>query len=263
MQAVFRHEGVGCAMAKRATARVGSLALAGALACLAGCGGGANAPGTERQVNGDLAVRTHLIDEGGPVFLNGKVLLPGYYKGEIAGLQVRAERLDGGAFPQIGPALVGSEGAFALRGQRMSNLMFVSAEFIHEDSLHRVRALAYPDPNTPVTIDATSTLLAASVAMAAQRRKLLDLDINEANALAQAFRSKAGATANQVLLNQPNEDLSLSMARLAKVDAGLVAQLQAFDLKLNPPPFLDPGLAPAVPTPATTTGGEPSGPDPK
>lgn len=247
-------------MAAQTKALFGPMALVGVMLTLASCGGAAPvAPIRETSVFNQSA---NLIDEGGPVFLTGKVIPPSYYKGEIAGLQVRAERLDGGAFPQIGAALVNADGGFGLRGQRMSNLMFVSTEFIHEDNRHRIRALALPDPATPVTIDATSTMLAASVAMAAQRRLIVDLDLGEANRLAQAFRTKVGAAAGMVPMNQPNEDLSLAMSRLAKGDDALVAQLQAFDLKLNPPPYPEPALPPVV-QPTTPNVVEPTGPGPK
>lgn len=214
---------------------------------LVGCGGVATlAP--QREDSMSVARQgAKLIDEGGPVFLQGRVVMPTYYKGEVSGLQVRAERLDGGAFPQVAPATVAGDGSFTLRGQRMSNLMFVTAEFIHEDSLHRVRASAQPDPNTPVTLDASSSLLAASVAMAAQRRKLLDLDLGQANQLLAVFRQQAGAQANGLLLNQTNEALSQHFLRLSKLDEGLLGLVQAFDLKLNPPPF---PVLPPNPTPA-------------
>jgi hypothetical protein len=207
-----------------------------------------------------------LINEGGPVFaLPGALQMPSYYGGDIASLTVRAERIDGGGFPKVPEVKVQKDGTFSLNGPLTSNLFFASTEFIHEDTLHRVRALVRAQSDEPVIIDAASSLMAAKVAMAAQRRKLFNVDYNETTRLTSQVRAVASTELAGLRLDQANEELSTALDRAVANDTSLREGLAHWEAGLLPSPTPsatppasvtptpDPSPTPsAAPTPDTT-----------
>ena len=190
-----------------------------------------------------------LINEGGPVFLlPGTLRMPTAFKGELGSLVVRAERLDGGSFPHVPSAAVSGDGTFTLRGPLTSKLFFATTEFSAEDKLYRVRALARAESGEPIVLDTASALVAAKIALAAQKRALDDLSLVETTEVTSQVRSALAASLEAVSLDQPNETLSGALDAAASRSAGLAKRLTEWEAK----------LLPASPTPGPSPSATPS-----
>ncbi|MDB5098291.1 MAG: hypothetical protein JWM80_2712 [Cyanobacteria bacterium RYN_339] len=217
-----------------------------------------------------------LINEGGPVFgkptnpnnfqLGGLVVLPRYYTGGTTDLKVSAERLDGGAVPDLGAVPVGDGGSFLLQGPATGKFFFAATSFTQEDTIHRVRALARADAGGgQLTIDAASSLLSAKIALAEQKRHLFTIDYQETQDLGQMVRYKLGTQLQTVQLDAANAELSNALNVLARQDDGLRERIRSWeytlDPTLKPTPETMPAATSVVPTttvPATTgSGGSP------
>jgi hypothetical protein len=208
-----------------------------------------------------------LINEGGPVFgkptnpdnfqLGGQLLMPHYFAGSVSSLNVAAERLDGGVFPDVTASSVSDDGAFKLQGPATGKYFFASASFSFEDTTHRVRALARADQDAgKLTLDTASTLLAAKVALAEQKRHLFTIDYQETQDLGNLVRYKLGAQLQTVQLDAANAELSNALNVLARQDDGLRERIRSWEYGLDPTlaPTPDSGL-PATPAGPTGSGG--------
>lgn len=191
-----------------------------------------------------------LINEGGPVFaLPGSIRLPSYVSGDVSTLTIKAERTDGGAFPGVEAAKVGTDGSFTLRGPITSELFFAATEFMYEDRLHRVRALARAQSGEAIVLDVASSLISAKVALAAQKRTLDALDYNETTEITAQVRSTLKSSLGAVKLDQPNEALSAQLTTLAKKSEPLSVSLGAWETTV---------LGLPKPTPSPAPSGSPS-----
>lgn len=205
-----------------------------------------------------------LINEGGPVFnkptnsgsftLAGQLLAPRYFTGSVSGLGVGAEALDGGAFPDVTASPVAGDGSFSLQGPATGKFFFAAASFTFDDTTHRVRALARADEDAgKITLDTTSSLLAAKVALAEQKRHLNSIDFQETQDLGNMVRYKLGAQLDKVQLDAANAELSNALNVLVRQDDQLRARVRSWEYTL------DPTLAPTpdsnLPAAATPTGG--------
>jgi hypothetical protein len=266
------------------------LGLAAVAACLvAGCHAGATTAPLDEGVIKTTRTASSLINEGGPVFgkpaeatlineggpvfgkpvngdsfqLGGQLLLPRYFTGTVSALQVAAERLDGGAFPDVTASSVAEDGSFKLEGPATGKFFFASASFSFEDTTHRVRALARADQDAgKLTLDTASTLLAAKVALAEQKRHLATIDYQETQDLGNMVRQKLGAQLQAVQLDAANAELSNALNVLARKDDTLRDHLRSWEFALDPTLAPTPETAlPAGPTGGTTattsSGGSP------
>lgn len=242
-----------------------AVALVGALA--AGCVGKEPVPAAP-EVHKELATSNTgtLINEGGPVFaLPGTVRLPKYYQGEVGALAIGAERLDGGAFTLLAAgakpfalqalAPVDADGAFVLKGPITSQLFFATAEFTFDNATHRLRSLVRAEPGAPVLIDTASTLVAAKIALAAQRRRLDDMSQSEAAELTSQVRAAIGPRLEDVKLDQTNQALSLALDGIAAEHESLGGRLAAWEATLWPSsPTPRPTASAATPAPTPSVG---------
>lgn len=195
-----------------------------------------------------------LINEGGPVFLlPGTVKMPGYFTGAMNTLSVKAERLDGGAFPRVTEAPVNAEGGFELKGPLTSQLFFATAEFTHENHLHRVRALARAQSTEPLVLDTASSLIAAKVALAAQRMPQDALDYTETTELSAQVRSALSGALQGVDLAQPNEALSARLNAAAVEHPALASRLLRWETSMAPSPEPSPSSTPEPQPSASAT----------
>jgi hypothetical protein len=239
---------------------------AAALALVVGC---TQSPAPVDPIAAEGQVRTNvsggkLINEGGPVFaLPGTVHLPSYYQGDPATLTVRAERLDGGTFAGVGAVPVAADGSFKLAGPITSQLFFATAEFTAKNGTHRVRALARAESGEPIVLDSASTLVTAKIALAAQARRLDDLNYRDTAEVVSQVRSVLSAQLDAVSLDQPNEKLSEALDLAAKGSDALDGSLDKWEATLKPSPTPAPtptnkpsaspsaSIAPASPEPST------------
>jgi hypothetical protein len=177
-----------------------------------------------------------LINEGGAVFAKpGQILMPNYFKGEITGLAVDAERLDGGSFPDVTSTAVAGDGSFTLNGPDTGKFFFASASFVHEDTTHRVRALAKADSSSnKLLIDTASTLLAAKVALAEQKRHLFTIDYQETQDLSNLVRTRLGDRLGSVQLDAANAELSSALDVLARSNEDLNNRIVRWEYTLDP-----------------------------
>lgn len=176
-----------------------------------------------------------LINEGGPVFLlPGALKAPRFFTGELSGLMVRAERLDGGAFVRVSPVPVAADGNFTLRGPITSELFFATAEFTANDATHRMRALARAQSGEPIILDPASTLVAAKIALAAQARRLDDLSYVDTSEVTSQVRSVLSTALEDVPLDQTNEQLAQHLTDAAAKNEALAASLRKWEAALRP-----------------------------
>lgn len=238
--------------------RLGLLAVAGAV--IAGCTATTAQPGpitAEQEVRNSVQ-GGKLINEGGPVFaLPGTVHLPSYFTGDPSTLTVRAERLDGGTFARVSPAPVAADGTFTLKGPITSQLFFATAEFSAKDgtSTYRVRSLARAESGEPIILDTASTLVTAKVALAAQVRRLDDLNYTNTVEVTSQVRSVLGTGLDSVSLDQPNEKLSQQLTDAAAKSSALSASLRKWEATLLPSPTPAPA---ATATPSASPSPVPS-----
>jgi hypothetical protein len=249
-------------IASMLTSRAGLLAVAFALA--AGCQAPAPVTGPiapESQVRNSVS-GGKLINEGGPVFaLPGTVHLPTYFAGDPATLTVRAERLDGGVFPRVAPASVAADGSFKLSGPITSQLFFATAEFTAKDGTHRVRALARAEEGAAIVLDTASTLVTAKIAVAAQSRRLDDLNYRDTAEVVSQVRSVLATKLDAVSLDLPNEQLSDALDTAAAGSTALASSLEKWESALKPSPTPAPSPSPK-PSASVTPSAAPASPEP-
>ncbi|MFN3428417.1 MAG: hypothetical protein ACK46X_00535 [Candidatus Sericytochromatia bacterium] len=195
-----------------------------------------------------------LINEGGPVFaLPGTIRMPAYFAGDPATLTVRAERLDGGAFPKVEPAPVSADGSFTLKGPITSQLFFATTEFTAQDGLHRMRTLARAQAGEPIILDTASTLVGAKVALAAQKRSLDDLSYVATTEVTSQVRSVLATNLDAVKLDKPNEQLAQALTDAAAKHETLATSLRKWEQTLLPA-SPTPGPSPKPSAQPTTAG---------
>lgn len=240
--------------------RLGHLAVAAAV--LAGCVSQPtpnNPITTEGELRNTLPANGgKLINEGGPVFaLPGTIRMPAYFAGDRATLTVRAERLDGGAFPKVEPAPVSADGSFTLKGPITSQLFFATTEFTAQDGLHRMRTLARAQAGEPIILDTASTLVGAKIALAAQKRSLDDLGYVASTEVTSQVRSVLSTSLDAVKLDKPNEQLAQALTDAAAKHETLATSLRKWEqtlLPASPTPAPSPSAS-AKPSASPTTAG--------
>ena len=165
-------------------------------------------------------------------------------------------------FSDFNPVKPASDGSFTLKGPITSELFFASTDFMFEDRLHRVRALARAQSGDPIVLDVASSLISAKVALAAQKRTLDALDYSETVELTAQVRSTLKTALNAVRLDQPNEALSSQLDDLAKKSEPLAVSLSEWERSVlgvsapKPSPSASPSGAPSV-DPSASPGVEP------
>ena len=200
-----------------------------------------------------------LINEGGPVFLlPGNLKRPSFFTGELSGLTVRAERLDGGAFVRVGAAPVAADGSFALKGPITSELFFATTEFAAGDATHRMRTLARAQSGDPIILDTASTLVSAKIALAAQARRLDDLSYVDTNEVTSQVRSVLATSLDAVPLDQTNEQLAKQLTDAASKHEALAASLRKWEATLLPSPAPSASAKPS-PSPSASLAPSPAG----
>lgn len=186
-----------------------------------------------------------LINEGGPVFdqppaadefqLEGQITTPRYYTGAVQDLAVSSERLDGVDFPDVAASAVQPDGSFKMRGKATGKYFFASASFTFEDTPHTIRALAKADnTGSKLVLDTASTLLAAKIALAEQKRHLYTIDFQETTDLTNLVRGRIGDKLDNVRLDVADTELSDALNLLDSANADLSARILRWEFTLDP-----------------------------
>jgi hypothetical protein len=192
-----------------------------------------------------------LINEGVPVFftLSGVVAVPAYYKGNLTSLVVAAAQLKGGAFAGVSPVQVAADGSFALQVPPTSKLFFLTTSFTQDAHTYHLRALVRAQPDTPVILDATSSLMGAPIAAAASGRSQDELSFSETSELTSDVRADDGVALNIVDLSQSDTAQASALNQVVSTGSALSARLLKWETALAASPILAP-----VPNPSPTPG---------
>ncbi|MEB3196584.1 MAG: hypothetical protein VKP62_05210 [Candidatus Sericytochromatia bacterium] len=198
-----------------------------------------------------------LINEGGPVFaVPGRVVLPAYFRGRPADLNVSAEQLGGAKIASVRPASVQSDGRFELLVPRGEGAFMATTVFAQDEYLIRMRSLVKPEEGQRITIDSTSTLVTAKLGQAYQRGLSLNLDTLNDSTQALISNLRAGIPAaewQRVQLDGDNLHLGRALNAVTSLRPELQTQVEAWEDVLNSQPM----------RPKAVSAPEPGGPQPK
>lgn len=177
-----------------------------------------------------------LINEGGPVFaMPGEVLLLASAI-NTEGLKITAERADGSKIQSISAAQLSPEGTFELRGPLSAGLFFATTVVEDQDAVYRMRALVRPEEGKKITIDTTSSLIAADIIQASKRHQKAEISgaFTRTEQLTAAIRASLPAEElREVDLSGTNDALVGQLHALASARPELYAALRGWEEMLH------------------------------
>lgn len=177
-----------------------------------------------------------LINEGGPVFaMPGEVLFLASAI-NIEGLKVSAERVDGSKIQSVPVAQLSPEGTFELRGPMSAGVFFATTVVEDQDAVYRMRALVRPEDGKKITIDTTSSLIAADIIEASKRHQKAELGglYNRTAQLTADIRSAVPAEEmREVKLSGTNDALVGQLHALTSARPALYDDLRAWEEMLH------------------------------